>query len=411
MPKNIVVCCDGTQNQFGTHNTNVVRLFMLLPHDDPATQVSFYDPGVGTMSAPWIVSALAKKVSVLLGAAFGRGISRNVAEAYVYLMNAWQPGDRIYLFGFSRGAYTVRVLSGLLRNYGLLEPGSENQVDYLVQLYQRHSRAEGAKRKELEKLADEFKCTFSRECKPHFLGVWDTVSSVGWSYAPVTFANTAWNPDVAHVRHAISIDERRVDFRQNLAEPAKGQDCVQVWFAGVHSDVGGGYANETNGLSILPLKWMLGEAKLHGMRLDEEGYAELLARPSKPHSDPSMRVNRSLTGFWYVLQALPHRAWRRTGARSETGRPIFERELVWPAWGPRTIEENAILHHTVLERMRDAKAKYAPANLPKRHRVLDASGSIVDPNAPAKHELDLVTPPAAALGSSTSREETKLGSR
>src|SRR5262245_7388450 len=115
MGRNLVVCCDGTNNQFGSRNTNVVRLVQVL-HRDPCKQRLYYDPGVGTLPEPGALGKIAKKLSELQALAFGAGLSRNVEEAYSYLMDVWEPGDRVFLFGFSRGAYTVRVLAALLHS-------------------------------------------------------------------------------------------------------------------------------------------------------------------------------------------------------------------------------------------------------------------------------------------------------
>src|SRR3954471_21430454 len=111
-------------------------------------------------------------------------------------------------------------------------------------------------------VAAKFKATFSRECKPHFVGLWDTVSSVGWAYDPVTLPYTYANPDIEIGRHAISIDERRCAFRQNLwsNKTTANQNIEQLWFAGVHSDVGGGYTESESGLAKVCLEWMLTEA-------------------------------------------------------------------------------------------------------------------------------------------------------
>jgi uncharacterized protein (DUF2235 family) len=118
MPKNIVVCCDGTGNEFGDSNSNVVKLASTLVIDQH--QVSYYHPGVGTMGSPTARNWLQKKRDVICGLAFGFGVTFCIADAYHYLMQTYEPGDQIYLFGFSRGAYTVRALGGLLHMYGLL---------------------------------------------------------------------------------------------------------------------------------------------------------------------------------------------------------------------------------------------------------------------------------------------------
>ncbi|WP_234439638.1 MULTISPECIES: T6SS phospholipase effector Tle1-like catalytic domain-containing protein [Streptomyces] len=124
MGKNIVVCLDGTGNQLKARgNTNVVKLYEMLDLHDPTAQIAYYDPGVGTFSAAGAWTTPGRKISKLLGLAFGSGLKANLAEAYTYLMHHYEPGDRIFLFGFSRGAYTARALAGLLKSVGLLRRG------------------------------------------------------------------------------------------------------------------------------------------------------------------------------------------------------------------------------------------------------------------------------------------------
>src|SRR5262249_11558385 len=132
--RNLILCFDGTNNQFGTENTSIVRLIQVLDRD-PERQLVFYDPGVGTLPEPGYVSALGKWLSKVVGLAFGAGLFDKVANAYCFLMEHWLPGDRVFVFGFSRGAYTARALGALLHIYGLLPSGSENLVPYLLRLF------------------------------------------------------------------------------------------------------------------------------------------------------------------------------------------------------------------------------------------------------------------------------------
>src|SRR3954447_2878212 len=130
MPKNIVICCDGTGNEFRDRKSNVVKLYSTLTIDQD--QVAYYHPGVGTMGAPTARNWWERQWTRAKGLAFGAGLLDNVADAYRYLMNHYADGDRIFLFGFSRGAYTVRVLGGVLRKYGLLCPGNEGHIPYVM---------------------------------------------------------------------------------------------------------------------------------------------------------------------------------------------------------------------------------------------------------------------------------------
>jgi uncharacterized protein (DUF2235 family) len=170
MPKNVVVCCDGTGNEFGEQKSNVIKLYKAMECN--ASQLVYYHPGIGTMGARNALTKVSKWWTRVIGLAFGYGISDNVADAYQFLMRKFEPGDRVYVFGFSRGAYTARALCGMLHIVGLLAEYNEALIPYAIRMI---------KRKKIDfKIASDFKRTFSRECKPHFVGVWDTVSSVGW---------------------------------------------------------------------------------------------------------------------------------------------------------------------------------------------------------------------------------------
>ena len=123
--RNVVICCDGTGNQYGDRNTNVVKLYAVLDRD-PHRQVTFYDPGVGTFSLHPALTTTARAGMRLLGLAFGLGLTKNVIDAYRFLMQHYQEGDRMFLFGFSRGAYTVRAVAAMVHKCGLLHPDNEN---------------------------------------------------------------------------------------------------------------------------------------------------------------------------------------------------------------------------------------------------------------------------------------------
>ncbi|MFH9657024.1 DUF2235 domain-containing protein [Streptomyces sp. NPDC017248] len=280
MPRNIVVCLDGTGNQVGArYPTNVVRLFEMLEADDPARQLLYYDPGVGTMASAGVHGPVGRRISRLCGLALGTGLRTNLAEAYTYLMRHWEPGDRVYVFGFSRGAYTARALVGMLNKPGLMRPGAENLVPYAVGKYAFNhdiDRAEHevarfshafCRRTEREPLWAEIKRNAPRQVSHHalpvaYLGVWDTVKAAGllrpgtlhWPY-------THQLPNAARVRHAVSLDEQRRPFREFLVsrrpEPLR-ETAAEVWFAGVHCDVGGTFAHARGAplLSTIPLKWV-----------------------------------------------------------------------------------------------------------------------------------------------------------
>jgi uncharacterized protein (DUF2235 family) len=155
------------------------------------------------------------------GLALGAGFVANVGDAYRYLMNVFEEGDQVFVFGFSRGAYTVRALAGVLHMFGLLCPGNEGLIPCVTQLYARKTR-KAAGMTHTFQVADGFKATFCRPWRLHFVGVWDTVSSVGWIWNPLKLPYTAQNPDMVNGRHAISIDERRCYFQNNLWTHAAG---------------------------------------------------------------------------------------------------------------------------------------------------------------------------------------------
>ena len=280
MPKNVVLCCDGTANEFAEDRTNVVKLFFTLERD-PTRQVTYYHPGLGTMEPPGALTSATRVITRLAARAFGYGLEADVRDAYIFLMNNFEEGDRVFLFGFSRGAYTARAVASLLRMYGLIPKGNDALEPYAIRMLMAiHAiDSKGGNRSLEEKryftLANDFKSTFATQvCKPWFVGVWDTISSIGWYENPLRLPYTADNPDIEIGRHAIAIDERRAFFRTNLwmpkgAPPQSGPlDLKQVWFPGVHEDVGGGYPEAESGLSKIALKWMLTEAVTAGLAVN-----------------------------------------------------------------------------------------------------------------------------------------------
>src|SRR5262245_44219444 len=134
--KSIVLCCDGTNNQFSADDTNVLRMYRVTSKI-PDQQIAFYDPGVGTMSDSSYHTQLGKLWSMLKGLAFGTGFMDNISDAYRYLMQVYENGDQIYLFGFSRGAFTARAVAALLHAVGLLYPGSENLLPYAISYWRQ----------------------------------------------------------------------------------------------------------------------------------------------------------------------------------------------------------------------------------------------------------------------------------
>ena len=372
--KNLVVCCDGTNNEFGENNTNVVRLLSLaLKHDE--RQIVFYEPGLGTFPAPGTWTPLTRWITKTMGSAFGYGLSHNLAVCYDFLVENYAPGDRIYLFGFSRGAYTARALAALVHVCGLMRTKNRNLVPYVIKLFEseatkakkRNDKAEKAQGKKLPlslPVCSEFKRVFSDSPPIHFVGVWDTVSSVGTIFDPYHLPHTRWNPSVKTVRHAISIDEKRKFFRANLwSSTTRDTDVKQVWFAGVHADIGGGYRESESGLAKITLEWMLEEAKAAHLLIDDTQLPTVFpTTPDSPLAAPSAiaRIHNELEKFfWKVLQWVPRRYWMRDATSGNYVRH-------WnfsPKAMPRFIANNSDIHPSVHERIQKL-TEYRPVNLP-----------------------------------------------
>ena len=269
LPRNIVVCCDGTDNEVATDSTNVLRLFRMLERDQ--RQVAYYDGGVGTLVDPAAISVGRKFFSRRLDAAIGLRVRENAIAAYRFLVQNYRPGDQIFLFGFSRGAYTVRAVAGLIHFVGLLRPEHENLAILAWAIYANEANVYAVSQRFGG--GNRFNRSFGITHKPsiHLVGAWDTVSSFGWFWNFRTLPHTASNPSVTHFRHALAIDERRACFPANLYFPQEEQqvNCKQVWFAGVHSDVGGGYPEKEAMLSKVPLTWMIREAEALGLLVND----------------------------------------------------------------------------------------------------------------------------------------------
>jgi uncharacterized protein (DUF2235 family) len=344
MSKNIIICCDGTGNEFGESKSNVVKLYKSLICD--ATQIGYYHPGVGTMGARSALTGIAKWWTKVMGLAFGYGISDNVADAYQFLMRNFKPGDNIYVFGFSRGAYTARAICGMLHIVGLLTEGNEGLIPYAIRMIKNKKINFG--------VAFDFKKTFSRECKPYFVGVWDTVSSVGWVYNAVRFPYTraTRNPDFQIVRHAISIDERRAFFPSNGfgKHHDAQQDILEVLFAGVHSDVGGSYPEDESQLSKIALRWMLVHAEAAGLKVDQNRKADILGA-KKPYVAPdptSENQHESLHGFWWHVAEI----WPKIVSVEKS--PDEWKKRIWINFGRRrrfTELPLPLVHDSVRQRM------------------------------------------------------------
>lgn len=408
MPKKIVICCDGTGNQISNQLSNVLKFYRVIQKSDD--QLVYYSPGVGTVGDYDSWQLAKQKVREVLGLATGYGLDANVLDAYRFLCTHYEDNDEIWLFGFSRGAYTVRVLAAFVYVIGLLKPGQLNLADYAFTAYKKASHDS----RKANKIADEDalraaasdaeiaaglpaawefrRVAASRAVTIKFIGVWDTVASVIvprpdrllLDLQSLRFTRT--NPGVEIFRHAISIDERRRMFRLHpWNEPQtfktnpfnnknwKPQDTRQVWFAGVHADIGGGYPEAESGLSKFPLLWMINQAKGAGLKTSTAMVNHLVLGHMRKDSprvyvppDAQAELHRSLKGFWWILEIIPKltkfREWSRRWSFLGLYLPFAE---------PRLIPDGALIDRSVFDRM-EAISDYRPVNVPgKATRAAD----------------------------------------
>lgn len=287
MSKKIIFCADGTWNT--PHgplevpdDTNVRKLFLLL-HDDPS-QLKYYDSGVGTDGTAF---------EHFFGGTMGEGLFGKVQDGYAFLSWVWDPGDEIFIFGFSRGAYTARSLAGMLAAFGVPTKDMDNQT--VKRIFDAYRTTDHDRRLALK--ADLHEAYALNEVKVRMVGVWDTVGALGvpghlfdnFSQAKFGFLDTSLNPCIEKAFHAVSLDERRSQFSPTLwtntdGSPRDNDDqLTQVWFAGVHCDVGGSYKECE--LSNITLRWMLENARQCGLVFDEDRVEKCLApKPHNPHA-------------------------------------------------------------------------------------------------------------------------------
>jgi uncharacterized protein (DUF2235 family) len=371
--KNIVICSDGTGNTaIKGRGTNVFKLFEAVDlsghRTEPALtpQIAFYDDGVGTETF--------KPLKIFAGMT-GFGLSRNVRQLYKELCRVYDPGDRIFLFGFSRGAFTARTLAGLIAACGVLDAKKlltaralERMVRRAYRAYRRRYRtalAELALGKPKTTDTEDFRREHCLPCEVPiaFLGVWDTVDAVGLPFHLSDVINTTihrfkfpdqkLSPLVEQACHALALDDERHSFRPLLwDETGDGQRIEQVWFAGVHSNVGGGYPKQ--GMSLVALDWMMTKAEAAGLRfidIDREVYRR------HAHVDDKLYDSRSGLGVFYRWKPRDMAA-----LCAENGTP-------------------PVLHLSVLERIAHGTEDYAPGNL-----APDAAVAITPTGHPAKDE-------------------------
>jgi len=327
MPKNIVFLADGTWDE-PSNNSNVQQLYSALDNI-PGVQVTTYDSGVGTDGTP---------IDKLLGGAFGAGLFGKIKDGYSAISASYATGDRISLFGFSRGAFTARSLAGMIAICGLPTVNQKDSriTDMAFEAYRNAS--------ERSFLLGELNAAYRMEdARIQLLGVWDTVGSLGipaifGDSDPVLygFLDTSLHPDVLNAVQALAIDEQRQQFQPCLwtSPPAHGQSVTQCWFAGVHCDVGGGYSPDPGGgvLSLITLRWMGSFAAGCGLRF-KAGMEPLMTLPSPP-LNALAKLNDSRTGAYRIFP--PH---------------------------IRSIDASAMVASSVQARCANAASKYAPQNL------------------------------------------------
>ncbi|MDA3887139.1 MAG: DUF2235 domain-containing protein [Candidatus Delongbacteria bacterium] len=332
MPKRIIICADGTWNRPEKNlkkdfPTNVLRLARGIKSIglDGIPQQVFYDWGIGSYHDKHI------------GGITGKGLHKNIVDDYRYIVQNYSDGDEIYLFGFSRGAYTIRCLCGLINNCGIIKRSDAPLIHKAFKHYKRKGKnfkPSGVKSVEFRKKYSHQ----SREVK--FVGVWDTVGAMG---LPLSFLGLFEDKDVFYdtkigknvriARHALAIDEHRSDFEPTIWKPRDNMDMKQVWFAGAHSDIGGSYKPDKDGtvLADNAFDWMIKEASVSGLSV--EAHLEQSLK-----TNPLATLHNSRKGFFRI--------------KGKDYRPIKHKE------------GKVLIHESVKIRWQK-DSKYRPKNLKK----------------------------------------------
>jgi uncharacterized protein (DUF2235 family) len=366
MPKNIVLLSDGTGNAASSpFKTNVWRLYQTIdispPQNGDCEQIALYDNGVGTGSF---------RPLAVLGLAIGLGVATNVKNLYTFLCRNYEDGDRIYLFGFSRGAFTIRILSGLILRCGLVTAPNDAELDRRVKLAYAEYKRDVARRATKTRpwlLAGWVLGGWQKgdgtdridfEFQQHYpdielIGVWDTVDAYGMPIDelkegidhyvwPMTLADRRFSDRIHRACHALSLDDERPTFRPVLwSEPQDHPERLsQVWFSGVHANVGGGYPDD--GLSCTALQWIMDEAERSHLRLHRSAKEECddLANPHGQQYDS----RAGLAGYY------------RYGPRN------LDRLCEDPDHGVHL--SHTLIHAAAIDRIAERRAAYAPVSLP-----------------------------------------------
>ncbi len=330
--KSVILCADGTWNtphgdSPSTGDTNVRKLYCALSND--RSQLKYYDSGVGTDGTP---------LDHLSGGAMGEGLFQKVQDCYQFLSDVYDPGDQIYVFGFSRGAYTARSVAGMIAGFGVPTINLDNMT--VKRIFSAYREADPTAKAALKATLNAAYAMI--DVNIHMVGVWDTVGSLGipgiffnlLNQKQYGFLDTALHPCVARACHALSIDERRAQFKPTLWTNPDGSvrpndaQLQQVWFPGAHSDVGGGYLQCQ--LSDVPLSWMMHKAKENGLIFTPEAEAQYLVPP--------------------LADALgqPHDEWKI---------------VPWGIPEHRHVPPTAVMSNSVQLRLDDTNSDYKPENL------------------------------------------------
>ncbi len=313
MAKNIVVFSDGTGQEGGkNHNTNVYKLFNMI-EDRTDKQIVFYDRGLGTGRRR------------ATGKIAGMGISKNIQECYEFIFNNYNAGDRIFLFGFSRGATTVRSLSGLIHYFGILP---KSRPELIKQAYKIYKKKDKGKREERAKAFVAKHHTMW--CRIHFLGVWDTVAALGIPIKLIDalvdkvpffrhkFHDLRLSESVEHAYHALAIDDERKTFHPTVwdnKDLLDYQTVKQVWFCGMHTDVGGGYKEQE--LSDIALVWMVQRAVERGLRIYPHYDVHI-------NQDANGTMHDSRKGWWQQFYQKATRTWNA----ATHGKPVIHESVL-----------------------------------------------------------------------------------
>ena len=416
MSKVIAVFADGTGNSSGKlFRTNVWRLYQALDTSDSATaddmrQIAYYHDGVGTSSF---------KPLAFIGGAFGWGLKRNIIDLYKFICRNYELGDRIYLFGFSRGAFTVRVLGGFIIEEGLVTDTSDEELDaYSHDAYRSYRRCFKHTGQLVEKLRDARDFVIARRRKVNglmsykqrqttaeknrkiqednkdevaieFIGAWDTVAAYGTPVEELTRGIDKWiwplsmpgyhlSPCVKSARHALALDDERDTFHPLLWDErseTKPNRMRQVWFSGMHSDVGGGYPDDA--LAYVPLEWMLDEAKAAGLRFVPAAESEIrrMANVNGPMHD-----SRRGIGGYYRYQP------RKISAHVD---PPDQTTLLMQDPNPQftALLTSVKIHASVFQRIVRGNDRYAPIVLPGAYTVVprpETKAGSVEANSAAR---------------------------